>query len=137
MIKIVCDTNILISTFIFPGGPPEEIFHSVLRQEYKLGISTPILEEFKKVLRIKFTWPEDKITEIADLIQRNSVKVTSKHQVKLIHDEPDNRILECAEEFKADYIISGDKHILKLKMFKNMKIRLASDFLKEISLLKD
>lgn len=132
MIKIVCDTNVLISAFIFPGGPPEEIFHGVIMQEYKLGISIHILEEFKRVLRRKFTWPEDSIAEIIELIQRNATTVNPKHRVKVIHDEPDNRILECAEVFKADYIISGDKHILKLKIFKNIKILPASVFLKEI-----
>lgn len=133
MIKIVCDTNILISAFIFPGGPPEEIFHSIIMQDYQLGISVPILEEFKNVLRKKFAWPEDKISEIIELIQRNAVTVNSRHKVNIIHDEPDNRILECAEEFGADYIISGDKHILKLVKYKNIKILSASVFLKEIS----
>ncbi|MBU0952147.1 MAG: putative toxin-antitoxin system toxin component, PIN family [Elusimicrobia bacterium] len=136
MIKIVFDTNILISVFIFPGGPPEEIFHGVIMQDYKLGISAPILEEFNKVLRKKFTWSENKIAVIIKLIQRNSTIVTPKYKVKAIHDESDNRILECAEEFNADYIISGDKHILKLKKYKNTRIRLASDFLKEISLFQ-
>ena len=133
MIKIVCDTNVLISAFIFPGGPPEEIFHGVIMQEYKLGVSAHILEELRRVLRKKFIWPEGKITEIMELIQRNSAAVTPKHHVKIIRDEPDNRILECAEEFKADYIVSGDKHILNLKKYKEIKILNASNFLKDIS----
>jgi hypothetical protein len=78
MTRIVCDTNVLISAFIFPGGPPEEIFHGVIMREFKLGIPAPILEEFKKVLRVKFTWPEDKITGITELIQRNAALVPPK-----------------------------------------------------------
>ncbi len=133
MIRIVCDTNILISAFIFPGGPPEEIFHGIILRDYRLGISKQIIEEFEKVLRKKFVWPKDRISEITELILSNSVTVSPLHKIKVIHDEPDNRILECAEEFKADYIISGDKHILKLKIFKRIKIMPASAFLKEIS----
>ncbi|OGS27790.1 MAG: putative toxin-antitoxin system toxin component, PIN family [Elusimicrobia bacterium RIFOXYB2_FULL_48_7] len=134
--KIVFDTNVLISAFVFPGGPPEEIFHAVIMQDYKLGISAPIIEELKKVLRKKFSWPENKITEIVKLIQRNSTTVMPKCRIKTIQDEPDNRILECAEEFKADYIVNGDKHILKLKKYKDIRIRLASDFLKEMILMQ-
>ncbi|OIO76497.1 MAG: putative toxin-antitoxin system toxin component, PIN family [Elusimicrobia bacterium CG1_02_37_114] len=132
MKKIVCDTNILISAFVFPGGPPEEIFRGVITQDYQLGISESILEEFKKVLIKKFFWPEERTNEIIELIKRNSVTVTPKLELKVIHDEPDNRILECAIEFKADCIISGDKHILKLRKYKKIRILDASVFLKEI-----
>ncbi|MFH1823833.1 MAG: putative toxin-antitoxin system toxin component, PIN family [Candidatus Firestonebacteria bacterium] len=132
MKKIVCDTNILISAFIFPGGPPEEVFKGIITQDYELGISEPILKEFKRVLMKKFSWPEEKSNEIIELIQRNAIIVTPKFVLKIIHDEPDNRILECAEEFKADYIVSGDKHILDLKKYKKIKILNPSNFLKEL-----
>ncbi len=133
MKKIVCDTNVLISAFVFPGGPPEEIFHGAITQDYRLGISEPILEEFKKVLIKKFSWPEEKIKEIVELIRRNSITVISKPVLNVIQDEPDNRILECAEGFKADYIVSGDRYILELKKYKKIKILNASNFLKDIS----
>lgn len=131
MKKIVCDTNILISAFIFPGGLPEEVFKGIITQDYELGISESILKEFKRVLLKKFSWPEKKTNEIIELIQRNAIIVTPKFVLKIIHDEPDNRILECAEEFKADYIVSGDKHILDLKKNKKIKILNPSNFLKE------
>ena len=76
MKRIVCDTNILISAFIFPGGPPDEIIHGVIMKSYSLGISGPIIEEFKKVLRLKFSWPEGKlaagITVNVDVHQRRA-----------------------------------------------------------------
>ena len=131
MKKIVCDTNILISAFIFPGGPPEEILHGVLMRDYRLGISKSIMEEFEKVLKYKFSWPEGEVSEITELISRNSTMVEPKYTVKIINDSPDNRILECADEFNADFIISGDRHILKLKTYKHIRILQASDFLKE------
>ncbi|MEW6377919.1 MAG: putative toxin-antitoxin system toxin component, PIN family [Thermodesulfobacteriota bacterium] len=47
----------------------------------------------------------------------------------LLADEPDNRILECAVAAKADFVVTGDKHLLSLKHFQNIKIVRLSDFL--------
>jgi len=66
----------------------------------------------------------------ADLIRRHCVIVYLKQKLNIIKDEPDNRILECAEEFKADFIISGDKHILDVKKFKGIKMLKPADYIK-------
>jgi predicted nucleic acid-binding protein len=68
-----------------------------------------------------------------EFIQRNSIVVMPKCTLKVIYDEPDNRILECAREFKGDYIVSGDTHILKLKKYCKTKILSSNNFLQEIS----
>jgi predicted nucleic acid-binding protein len=51
----------------------------------------------------------------------------------VVFDEPDNRILECAAEAKADFIVTGDKHLLSLKHFQNIKIISLSNFLEILS----
>jgi len=51
------------------------------------------------------------------------------HRLKILSDEPDNRILECAEEAKARYIVTGDRHLLDLKKYKMTRILALSDFL--------
>lgn len=131
--KIVCDTNILISAFVFPGGPPEEIIQGVIVGDYLLGISDEIITELERVLHKKFFWPADKINRVKEFLARNAEKVYPVTTIKVIKDEPDNRILECAAEFGADFIVSGDKHILQLKKYKHnksiIKIVTAMDFL--------
>lgn len=52
--------------------------------------------------------------------------------IEITEDLEDNKILEAASEAKADYIISGDKHLLKLKEFKGIKIVKAKEFLEFI-----
>ena len=129
-VKLVLDTNILVSMFIFPGCPPEEIFKMVVHNELDLGISESILNELKKVLITKFHYHEVMAKEVLNLIQDDSILVNPLKIINILKDDPDNRILECALEFRADYIISGDKHLLSLKEYKSIKIISASNFLK-------
>ncbi|MFH1824733.1 MAG: putative toxin-antitoxin system toxin component, PIN family [Candidatus Firestonebacteria bacterium] len=131
-IKIVCDTNIFISMIVFSGGLPEDIFKQVKLKEFDLGISKEILNEITYILINKFSWPLSQTKEIIELINNNSMVVMPDKKLKIINDDYDNRILECAEKFNADYLISGDKHILTLKKYKNIKIVTAREFIKNI-----
>ena len=131
-IKIVVDTNILISAFVFPSGVIQEIFERIITRDYELGISQEILSEFEEVLFKKFSLNKGKINQIIEFINRNSTLVSHKKRLEVIKDEPDNRILECALEFQANYIISGNRHILSLKKYNKIKILKASDFLKKV-----
>lgn len=128
--RIVFDTNILISIFVFPGGTLQEIFERIIRKDYILGISQEIIREFENVLKKKFSLSADKITATTEFLRRNSMLVKPQSRLNIIKDESDNRILECAAAFHADYIISGDKHVLDLKKYKNIIILKAGHFLK-------
>ena len=132
MEKIVCDTNILISALIFPGGKPDQVIKLAQIGKVKLFISPPILLEFRKVVANKFKLSERKIIELVDTITSFATIVKPKKKISVIKQkEDDNRILECALEGECDYIISGDEHhILPLREYKGMKILRASEFLK-------
>lgn len=54
--------------------------------------------------------------------------VKTKPHIKILMDDPDNRILECALKTKADYIVTGDKHLLSLKNFEGISLISLSDF---------
>jgi len=57
----------------------------------------------------------------------------SKSRINAIKEDPeDNKVLECVIDANADYIPSGDKHLLNLRNFRNMKIVKAGELLKEI-----
>jgi uncharacterized protein len=134
MIRIVADTNIYISAILF-GGKPEKIMYLAASEKLILIVSNAILTEIASVLRNKFNWSNHQVSYTDLYIREISLLVTPSHHINLIQaDETDNRILECALEGQADYIVSGDqKHLLPLKYFHDIPILNASSFLKRLS----
>src|SRR3989338_8247037 len=127
--RVVLDTNILISALFWRGNPYNVVLNA-LKKKYVLYLSQEILNELGEKLRIKFKFPEDKIRNHIEILRENG-KVT-KPDVKLdiIREDPDdNKFLECAVSCNADFIVSGDKHLLKIKEFKGIKIVTAKQFL--------
>lgn len=132
MIRLVLDTNILISALGWKEGNPRKIFEGCLFGKYRLIESMDLIREFLDVFeRDKFSFisEEDKqefivqLFEICDLIE-------TKTKINIIEDDPkDNIVLECAYDGKAEYIVSGDPHLLKLKEFKGIKIITPKNFL--------
>jgi len=129
-IKVVIDTNVFISAFVF-GGNALEIIRLLLKGDIAGYISSFIIEEVTRILSEKFLWKEPKIEKLLQLIKSKANEVYPKVKVSVIKSkDDDNRILECALESKVDYIISGDKrHILPLKEFEGIKIVSVSEFL--------
>ena len=130
MIRACLDTNVLISAVLF-GGKPAEILELAAKEEISLVISPEILAEMSKVLNKKFNWPETNILKEIKAITSISIIVVPKTKIHKSSDHSDNRILECAVEGQANYIVTGDKkHLLPLKEFKNIPIITPNNFLK-------
>lgn len=129
--KIVCDTNVLISATIFPGGSPEELVDLARAKEVTLCISPDIITEFKKVLLVKFRHTEAEADDRVQRLTQISEMVYPKERVDLIkRKQSDNRILECAIESAADFLVTGDKRdILPLKIIEKTRIVTVSEFL--------
>jgi conserved hypothetical protein TIGR00305 len=134
MIKIVLDTNILISAILF-GGNPRKILSLIIDNKIQGFISPFIIFELKEVLRKKFNFPLEILEELEELIKEKFIIVYPKKTINLIKEVlADNRILECAVEARADFLISGDaKHILKLKEINKTKIVSANEFLEHFN----
>jgi putative PIN family toxin of toxin-antitoxin system len=134
VLRVVLDTNVLISAILF-GGKPRQILEKAIRGEIRLCISEPILEELKGVLqRSKFDYSPEMIqfiltelTSIADFMN------PSKTINVVLEDPEDNRILECAVEAEANYIVTGDFHLLRLSRYRNVEVLNAVAFLENIS----
>ena len=131
--KVVFDTNIYISAFAIPGGRAEEAYLLALKGKFTLYSSVSILTETAQKLRNKFDWEEYKTTRLLKSIGRLAVVVKPQRRLHVLPDDPDNRILECAEESKADLIVTGDKHLLSLKTFRGTDIITLSEFLGRFS----
>ena len=127
--KVVFDTNIYISAFAIQGGNAEEAFLQAIRGTFILYTSVSILTETAQKLREKFDWDEEKIIRLLKLISKVAKVLKTKSAINILKDAPDNRILECAIEGNVDYIVTGDKHLLALKKYKNIEIISLSNFL--------
>ena len=130
MLRVVLDTNVLISAFLF-GGRPRQILEKAIRGEIRLCISEPILEELKGVLqRPKFDYSPEMIQVILTELTGIADFVNPSGTIDVVLEDPeDNRILECAVEAKANYIISGDLHLLKVRRYFNIEVLNAAEFL--------
>jgi len=129
--KITADTNILISALGWEGNE-YNLIEKCMKKEIILVISLDIINEFKKVaLRPKFGFTKEEIDDFIDAIIDVALVVQPLERINIIKDDPtDNRILECAMEGKVDYIVSGDRHLLKLKKYRLIKIVRSYEILK-------
>lgn len=129
--RIVFDTNVVISTLLF-GGELDEIRRLWQKKKITFLVSREVLEEYIKVLAYpKFRLEEEKIKSVLEeelLPFVTTVRVKSR--ISHIKDDPDDdKFLALAVDGNADYIISGDKHLLNLNEFQAIKIMTVKEFL--------
>ena len=117
MLGVTADTNVYVSAFAF-GGKPLQILEIAAQGLIRLSISDAILQETIRVLGGKFRWEEAALREVDALLRSIAEVVAPTQAVDVVKsDPPDNRVLECAAEAKSDYIVSGDRDLLKLGHF--------------------
>ncbi len=120
-IKVILDTNILISGIGF-GGKPREILNLILDDKIEAITSQILLAELEDVIGKKFPKLAYSFTLIERQIKEKFKIVKPRKSLSISRDKDDNRVLEAALEGKCDYIITGDRDLLDLKNFKNIKI---------------
>jgi putative PIN family toxin of toxin-antitoxin system len=129
MLSATADTNIYISALNF-GGPPLRFLDMACAGAIRVDISKPILEEVLRVLCDKFRWEADKIQEAEALITGFTQRVTPTKTLDVIkEDPPDDRVLECAAEAPSDFIVTGDRDLLRLGHYDTIPIVKVADFL--------
>jgi putative PIN family toxin of toxin-antitoxin system len=128
-VRVVFDTNIFISAFAIPGGNAEEAYLHAVRRTFELFTSLAILTETANILRTKFEWSDEKVEQLLESISKVAAVMRTQPHLHILHDEPDNRILECALLAEADIIVSGDRHLLSLVRYSEIHIITLTDFL--------
>ena len=127
LLKLVLDTNTLVSAFFWEGNEAE-LFRKIEQGKANLYITIEILKEVEEVIkRPKFNEVMRKANLTPDQIMQKIVSfshlvIAPKLNIKVCRDEKDNKFLECAESVKADYLVTGDDDLLSLKEYKGILI---------------
>jgi uncharacterized protein len=133
VLRVAPDTNIYVSALNF-GGVPERFLRVAEAGIIQVVTSDAILAELTSVLRgEKFLWPDEEIRKALRQLARFTEHVEPTRLLSVIQEDPaDNRILECAEAGKVDYIISGDRHLLRLEQHGDTPIIKVADFMRRL-----
>jgi len=133
MIKAVIDTNIIISAILF-GGKPREVLNKAIHRQIESITSEALLSEiFETLMAKKFSFELAKALTVRQEMENFSTVIYPQIKIELVRDKNDNMVLECASAGAADYIITGDKDLLVLKQYRDIKICTAAVFLNEKS----
>ncbi|MCX6810277.1 MAG: putative toxin-antitoxin system toxin component, PIN family [Candidatus Berkelbacteria bacterium] len=131
-LKIVLDTNIVISALIY-GGKPQIIYESITLKMFAAYSSENAVNELLKVLKQKFEYSVERLKIVEDNFRVNFKIIPTGRVPDIISADPsDNEFLAIADSAKADFIISGDRHLLAVKKYKNIEIITPTKFLEEV-----
>jgi uncharacterized protein len=129
--KIVLDTNVLVSG-IFWTGVPATVLSQWINDRFELLLTDEIFDEYIRTLfRISKGKNDDLVNKWLILFAENSTFVTVKKRFNLSPDPDDNKFIECAVSGNADFIVSGDSHLLDLESILNTEVITPSVFLKK------
>jgi putative PIN family toxin of toxin-antitoxin system len=111
MIRVVIDTNVMVSAALNDRGLPAGVVSLALDGKILMFVSAPILSEYKTVLtRPELKLHPDRVKNLLDAIRRRAQVVKPTRTIAEIKkDEPDNRFLECAAASRAQYLVTGNR----------------------------
>ena len=121
--KIAVDTNFLISATQWDYSVSNKLLQKLIRNNVEIFTTKEILEEFSEVLKRDFLYAEKEVQNLLEKVLQFLTLVNPSKKIDVVkEDADDNKIIECAVETKSEYILSYDKHLLKLKEFQGIKI---------------
>lgn len=130
--RVVPDTNVLVSAIVF-GGPPGRLVELAAEGHLQLVLSPPLIHELREVLRRKFGFSDGAAYQAETLLRRAGIVVEPQREVAIISEDPeDNRVLEAALAGGAEVIVSGDHHLLDLERFGTIPIMSPRELLARI-----
>ncbi len=120
--RVVFDTNIFVSAFVVPGSLAEKAVLKIIVGEDTFLLSKEMLDELLSILSTKFSRDREEISRVAVILSEMAEWVRPTIRISVLKDEPDNRILECAASGEADIIVTGDKEMLRLKVYEKTNV---------------
>ena len=129
--RIVLDTNILVSAMGWNGNE-REVLLATFSEDIDLVLSEDLIAELLRVLSYEKLshLPVDKISKFVEIMMETAIIIETSSHLSVIKEDPsDDRVLECAVDGCAEYIVSGNKHLLNLKEYEGIRILRAKAFL--------
>lgn len=126
--RIVVDTNVLISGVFF-GGFPRKILSEIVRSNLTACATAEIVDEYEAIIQEMIGRKQGHLNRdiLVPLIRAMEI-IEPVTQVKMSRDPDDDKFLGCAKDAHAMYIVSGDKDLLVLERFENIEIVTAKEF---------
>jgi uncharacterized protein len=128
-VRVVFDTNIYVSAFAIPGGRAEAALLKAVAGEVQLVVSRAIIRELLDVLARKFGRDAEELAHVAVFLAELAAVVRPRRKLGVLRDDADNRILECALAGRAEVIVTGDRAMLELGEYQEVRIVTLRKFL--------
>ena len=130
--RIVFDSNVIISAFITTSGTAKDVF-LYCGERFRIIISKYIISEISGKLINKLGFSKTETREIIDFLETHTELIEPTDQkIELSRDKKDNPVINLAVSSGADFLISGDKDLLVLKEVKGVRITSPAEFWKEL-----
>ncbi len=120
--RVVFDTNIFVSALTLPGGRADRAMRRIVDGSDHLIISRPIINELLGVLARKFRRDHEDLARVAVFLSDLGEIVETRRRLKVLADDADNRILECAVTGVAEAIVIGDRALLELGSYRDIRV---------------
>jgi uncharacterized protein len=121
-VRVVFDTNIFVSALALPGGNANHAIRRVIDGRDRLIVSRPIINELLDVLARKFRRDAEDLARVAVFVADLGEMVETRRRLRVLTDDADNRILECAVAGDAEAIVTGDRAMLRLRKYRGIRI---------------
>ena len=131
--KLTFDTNILISSSLWYNSVAYKLLIRLIKEDAEIFTTLEILDEYVKILKRDFRYNDNEIKSVLNNLLSFLKIVKPLERFDIIkEDMGNNKILECAYFSNSNFILTYDKHLLKLKGFRNIKIITPEEFLRLI-----
>ena len=130
MMRVVVDTNVFVSSILSPRNVPAQILDLILSRRMILLVSEAILEEYREVLRREeFSFNPETVQDLLRFIQTYAEKITLTPLKISLPDASDEVFLACAQQGKADFLITGNKRHFPPSLCRPVTVASPSEFL--------
>jgi putative PIN family toxin of toxin-antitoxin system len=109
MIRTVLDTNVVVSALLSPEGRPALVLKLAVSKQFRCYVSESLVEEYVEVLaRAQFGWDHRRIDRLIRDLRAATTLVIPRRRLRITSDPDDNKVMECALEARADFVVTGN-----------------------------
>lgn len=133
MIRAVLDTNVFVSAYLL-SGRLNQLVEFILQDAFRWLLSPEILEEYAAVAaRPLYGLSREELETLLFQVKERAEWVAVHSSLAVIAQDPsDDKFLACAVDGRADWLVTGDRHLLALRTFRNIRIAPPADFLRAL-----